>query len=381
LKNPFKYGGVVSRDAFCNREKELSDLLRAMENSERMFVCSERRFGKTSLVKLALEKLNEEKYLSAYVDLWPTDDEISFATAIAKSITESMSTNLSKLFDVAKTFFGRLVPTLTVDDQGKPQVSFGINRTTIADPGAGLDEVLSAPAKIAAQRQKKVVIVFDEFQQILEYDSDMVERRLRSYIQHHKDVAYIFLGSRKHLIQKMFLEKSRPLYLAGEHYPLTPIHEKHWTPFIQKRFASANKKINEEQIHSVFKLTQGHPFHTQHLCHAIWELCEEGSQVTEDLIDSAVQLLLERENYAYTNLWESFTMNQRRFLKGLASETGQVKPFASDFIQRYGLGSASNIQRVLESLTEKDIIEKDNGDFIIIDRFFRIWIQKIQTLP
>ena len=379
MKNPFKYGGVVSRDAFCNRETELTDLLRAMENSERIFVCSERRFGKTSLVQLALGKLNEEEYLSAYVDLWPTDDEISFATATAKAITESMSTNVVRLLDVARTFFGRLVPTLTVDDEGKPQVTFGINRTTMTDPGPGLDEVLSAPAKIAAQRQKKVVIVFDEFQQMLEYDSDMVERRLRSSIQHHKDVAYIFLGSRKHLIQKMFLEKSRPLYLAGEHYPLSPIDEKHWTPFIQKRFADASKQINEEQIRSVLNLTEGHPFHTQRLCHAIWELCEEGDQVTEDLIESAVQLLLERENYAYTNLWESLTMNQRRFLKGLASESRGVKPFASDFIQCYGLGSPSNVQRVVEALTEKDIIERDNGSFIIIDRFFRIWIQKIQT--
>jgi hypothetical protein len=35
LRNPFEYGGVVSGDAFCDRQKELSDLLRAMENAEK----------------------------------------------------------------------------------------------------------------------------------------------------------------------------------------------------------------------------------------------------------------------------------------------------------------------------------------------------------
>jgi len=36
-KNPFEYGGVVSGSAFCNREKEVSDLLRAIENNEKLF--------------------------------------------------------------------------------------------------------------------------------------------------------------------------------------------------------------------------------------------------------------------------------------------------------------------------------------------------------
>ena len=377
MKNPFEYGGVVSGDAFCDREEELSELLRAMWNSEKLFVYSERRIGKTSLVRLALSKLPKEEYLSAYVDLWPTDGEVSFATTTAKAIAESMSTNIDKLLHTVRTFFGRLVPSFTVDEEGKPQVTFGISRTV--EPEPGLDDVFAAPVKIATQSQKKVVIVFDEFQQILAYGSDMVERRLRSNIQNHKDVAYIFLGSRKHLIQKMFLDKSRPLYRAGGHYPLGPIGEQHWMPFIRKKFSDAGKQIAEEQIHSIYRLTEGHPFYTQHLCHALWELCEEGNQVTEDLIESALQLLLERESYAYTTLWESLAMNQQRFLKGLAGEPKGVKPFSSDFIHRYGLRSASNVQRAIKPLLDRDIIDRDNGSFVIIDRLFRIWIQKIQT--
>ncbi len=54
MRNPFEYGGVVSGEAFCNREKETSDLVRAMENGEKLFVFSERRYGKTSLVRAAL---------------------------------------------------------------------------------------------------------------------------------------------------------------------------------------------------------------------------------------------------------------------------------------------------------------------------------------
>ena len=55
MVNPFQYGGVVSQEAFCNRRQEIDDLLRAMENGERIFVYSERRMGKTSLLRVLAE--------------------------------------------------------------------------------------------------------------------------------------------------------------------------------------------------------------------------------------------------------------------------------------------------------------------------------------
>ena len=81
MRNPFQYGSVVGADAFCDRQRELSDLRRAMENGEKLFVYSERRFGKTSLVKLALRKLPKKRFVGAYVDLLPTDGETAFAMA------------------------------------------------------------------------------------------------------------------------------------------------------------------------------------------------------------------------------------------------------------------------------------------------------------
>lgn len=376
MRNPFEYGGVVSGDAFCNRKQELADLRRAMENGEKLFVFSERRYGKTSLVRAALDKLSRKNFVSAYVDLWPTDSETTFVAAVARAIAESMSSSVEKTLETAKKFFGNLSPSITADEDGKPSLSFGLAKHARIEPI--LEEVLDTPARIAAKNGPQVAMVIDEFQQILEYGSDRVERKLRSVIQNHRQVSYIFLGSRKHLIQKMVLDKSRPLYRAGGHYPLGPIAEKHWQPFIQQHFSDAEKRIDEKQVHQICDMTQGHPFYTQHICHALWELCERKAAVTPELIRAAVKLLLDREAYAYTTLWESLTTPQKRFLKGLASEAAGVKVFAGEFIGRHGLSSASNAQRAVEALLAKDVIDRDNGSFLITDRFFRIWIQSAQ---
>jgi hypothetical protein len=266
-----------------------------------------------------------------------------------------------------------------VDDEGKPVLRFAVGNN--AKPGPELEEVLEAPARLAAKGQQNVVVVFDEFQHILEYETDLVERQLRSVIQKQKEVAYIFLGSRKHLIQKMIMDGSRPLYRAGGHYPLGPIGETHWLPFIRKRFIRADKMISDDRIRAICRLTQGHPFYTQHLCHTLWEISAKGQAITEQLAQTAVNILLDRENYAYTTLWESLGLSQQRFLQGLASGPADIKPFSSDFLQHCGLRTASNAQRAVAALLEKDIIDRDNGSFVISDRFFRLWILRTARGP
>ena len=50
MENPFKYGGIVKRPYFADREVELAELVREMENLNRVFLVSPRRYGKTCLL-------------------------------------------------------------------------------------------------------------------------------------------------------------------------------------------------------------------------------------------------------------------------------------------------------------------------------------------
>ena len=164
MRNPFQYGGIVLGEAFCNRKQEQADLIRAMENGEKLFVYSERRLGKTSLVQAVLNQL-PNNYAAAYVDLWPTDGEASFVTALAKAIARSMTSSGTRLLRSAKELFGSLTPSLTVDDEGKPTLTFGVQRDKDLLPA--MEEVLAAPARLSAGT-RRAVVVFDEFQRIAE---------------------------------------------------------------------------------------------------------------------------------------------------------------------------------------------------------------------
>lgn len=375
--NPFTYGGVVGNGEFCNRTQELADLTETMKSSGRCFVYAERRMGKTSLVMRALDKLAKKEFIPVYIDLWPTDGSASFATATARAVTMAAETNTTKILELGKALFGRLRPSVSLDDSGQPKVEFGMEGRSATK--SDLTEVLAAPEALAVRSGKKVVMVFDEFQQIAEYDSDLPERQIRSSIQHHKNVAYLFLGSRKHLLQSMFLDQSRPLYRSAMHYPIGPIDTKHWQPFISKRFVDAKKSFSKPLIAELCDRTQGHPFYTQHLCHVLWSMIDSGGSVEAVHLDRAVSELLRRESHAYVTLWETLTKNEQRFLRGLAGSELPPKPFSSDFTRKYGLRTASNAQRAAESLVSSDVIEREASSFVITDRFLRLWISQIQS--
>jgi len=119
-------------------------------------------------------------------------------------------TTADQLLKTARRLFSSLRPSVTFDaHSGAPVLTFGAAVPDDAEPE--LMEALEATGKMAAETEQQVVIVFDEFQRIAEYVNDRVERRLRSVVQQQGDVAYLFLASRKLLIQEMFLNSERPL--------------------------------------------------------------------------------------------------------------------------------------------------------------------------
>ena len=147
----------MGEGAFCNRKQELSDLLRAMKNGEKFFVYSERRMGKTSLLKLALGQLPSTQFLGAYVDLWPTDGEASFAAAMAKAIAGSMARSADNMLETAKRLFSTLVPSVTLDEEGKLQLTFGTQRLGKGSPNAKTGQMsqMSTSSKMCLNQTRR----------------------------------------------------------------------------------------------------------------------------------------------------------------------------------------------------------------------------------
>ena len=94
----------------------------------------------------------------------------------------------------------RIIPKVVMDDQSF-HLEFEFDRTGSISPN--INDLLCAVNKEAGRQNKSAVVVFDEFQEIANFDDDEIERKMRSVFQNHRNVSYIFMGSKTHLMRDM----------------------------------------------------------------------------------------------------------------------------------------------------------------------------------
>lgn len=374
MPNPFSYGGIVAGKQFCNRIKEMDDLIRAGLSGEKLFIHGERRIGKTSLLKKVMIEFSEKKVICVFIDVWKCVDAADFVNVCASGFAKAEGSE--GIMKRARKLFDGLSPAVTIDDNGRPSLTF--ERSAGKLSSSQLESVLKASWKIAdSNRDKRLLVILDEFQQVRLLGDDRIERLLRSVVQERSDIAWFFCGSRAHLIKQMFLDSNSPLYRSAGHYPIEAIRDEHWIPFISGKFRSTGRDISSTIIKKLLDMTSGHPFYTQLLCSSLWDICEPEDMVSDDTLVQALNILLERENSTYHILWNSLPEQSKRMLRAIAFENPMKSPYSGEVLGNYGFTSPSSAGRAIEYLTSHDLITKSGGgEYIIIDRFLGMWCRR-----
>lgn len=377
MKNPFLYGKEVGEEYFCNRTKEIKELLGDIESSQNVIIFSPRRFGKTSLINKVLQKTQEGKILTVYMDLYSVLTEEQLAETYASAVVKALVGKLKAALREVVGLFKNIRPKLTLDENGKPV--YGIDIINKRETLPLLEDVLESVNKYVTKKKKKAVVVLDEFQQIGQFKTDRAERIMRSVFQKHKDISYIFMGSKKHLISDMFNNPNRPFYRSAKPFPLSKIDESALSHFIKNRFESTGKNIDDAFIARIISICECHPYYIQYFCNIVWEKARDKKRVDEGDLKESLELLLLRESHAYEATWDMLTFNQKQVLLALSQENTEEdqKLFSSKLLEKYSLNYGSSIRRTLESLINKDLIDKERGNYAIVDVIFKKWLSKL----
>jgi hypothetical protein len=370
MKNPFVYGETVSGTNFCNREREIGELVGDIKNGMNVIIFSPRRYGKTSLIKKVLTKVRKQGILTFYVDLYPAVSRQKFIEIYARAISEGLPGRASTILKKLKAYMPRIIPKVVMDDDS---VHFEFEFGTGINASPGIDDLLESAGRAARQHKKSAVVVFDEFQEIANFDDGEIERKMRSVFQGHRNVSYIFMGSKNHLMRDIFNNPNRPFYKSGRHFPLKKIEARALAGFARKRFKAGAIQLKKAERDEIINVSECHPYYFQMLCHILWEVCLDGKTVTADHIETALDTLVSRESSAYVAVWEGLTAKQRQVLIALAVEKSPAI-FGKDFLGRYHLGASSSVQRAVNKLLVLDLIQRANGSYEILDLFFKRWL-------
>jgi uncharacterized protein len=368
--NPFRFGPLALDESFTDRHAEIESLVADARNGQDVVVFAPRRYGKSSLIWRVAQELVKEDVLVAQVDLMRTPTKDQLAAKLAKTIHEELATRLWSAKERLKVFAGlRIQPIITVDpNDGTVSFSFDA-RAAKSDIDATLEELLTMPGRIAADRERRVVLVLDEFQEVVEIDPTLI-RLMRSVFQEQPDVAHIYLGSKRHMMRRIFNDENEPFWRSAKQTELGVIPPELFASYALERFEATGKKLGPETCARALELTGGHPYATQELLYFLWEL-----GTLEDALDAT----LRSEHSHFSLVWDDASAAQKRVLQALAQEQ-PGRPLSSDYQRRHSLPATPTVQGALTALERAELVRRlGRGEYEIAEPFLTQWIQRYES--
>jgi hypothetical protein len=248
-----------------------------------------------------------------------------------------------------------------------------------------LTEVLDGIEAMAASRRSAVVVVLDEFQQLVAEGGVTAERQIRASVQTHQHLSYVFAGSKTRLLTDMTTHHARPFYRMGSSLFLGPIARAAFAPFLTEGFEARGFKVAPGAIERILDLAEDVPYSVQRLAHRCWDLlagtATPARTLTPVFVESAVERIALEDDPAYTQLWLSLTTVQKKALRAVIGTSGRLL-LSKAVNDQYGLAVAS-MQKALKALTARGIVREEQtlGDvrLRLDDPFLAKWLKAART--
>ncbi len=372
MDTPFVFGKIAKSENFTDRERETALLVTNFRSLINTIIISPRRWGKSSLVSKAAETAltGKSPLRICSVDLFNVRDEEEFYKLLAMAVLRVTSSRWEEAVESARRFFRQLLPKIVLSPDPLNEFSIDFDWKELRQ---NPEEVLDLAEKIASEKNLKIVICVDEFQNIAGFDDQLFfQKRLRSHWQQHQKVSYCLYGSKRHMLLDVFTNPSMPFYKFGEVLFLEKIDTGSWKSFICNRFSATGKKISVELAEIIVRLADNHPYYVQQLSQQVWLRTE--NSCTEEIVKQAHISVVEQLSLLFATITEALPDNQLNLLRAMVA--GEEALSSNEVLTKYRLTSSAVVTRSRKALIEKDILDSKAGELSFQDPMYRYWLEQ-----
>src|ERR1700688_3420107 len=137
-ENPFVFGEIIDDARFVDRTQELSQLVRDLADGQKVFLLSPRRFGKSSLVAVAMLKLKKRHIHTVNLTVSSYSSYAQFLEKFAEKVLRAAGP-WERVKDWISRFGRQVKPDVNINmSTGEISLSLG--------KGAGFDPAPCPPA-------------------------------------------------------------------------------------------------------------------------------------------------------------------------------------------------------------------------------------------
>lgn len=361
MENPFVYARPVGPDELIDRDDETKQLLDLLRGGHHCRLAAPRRYGKTSLIERVRRDADLEGLPSVYVNFYGI---LSLEEAV-----ERLERGYRELRGpLARWLRGRIdALDLSVSTPaGSASVSAGGKRTE-----RRLHDLLDLPTSLHARSGVRVLVCFDEFQEVLS-TRVALDGVIRSVIERHRDqAAYLFAGSQPGLMRSLFEARERPFYGQARAVSLGPLRAEDVTEHLGARFDAGRRDV-DDVLSPLIAVTRGHPQRTMMLAHFLWERIPPGEAADHTTFAVALLAVMEELAEAFDRAWRGLDDGARRTLAAIvASDDGRpmrAAALAAADVPR------TTVAQALPRLADDAIIIAAGARHEIVDPLFARWI-------
>ena len=361
--NPFKFGEHVTGEYFAARYKERELLMGELFQSNNIFLTGAHQIGKTSLAHKVLHDLERKGIITVYIDLAKAYSPIRF---IEIYLTELLRSAFRQIKDL-KIFIQTLNPSLKqklllrVEESGELTLDLSKEEDIFNIATA----ILELSQYAVEYRKRKCVVCLDD---VLRGGNLPLKYRklLLSLANKHNQVGYLFLA---HSVQN----KARLRNFT--YINLDRIEERYLKAYIKTRFENTGFRIPDSIINQIIKIATGYPHYVQMICYELWNQIHTGQNISNKNIFVAIEETIRKNHEYYMFLWNSLSLHQKNLLLAICKGGGE-KIFSQNYVSNYSLGSFSTVQKSLNGLISKKILEIEDKCYNIRNMFFKQWLKR-----
>ena len=373
--NPFKYGKEVSGYQFYDRTESCDQLYRTLKDgSTNVVLYAPRRYGKTSLVLRVQEKLRAEGIKCIHFDISKINSLERFCSEYTAAVY-ALWGGLPEIVSRVKEYLVHLHPTISFSEGLLPDITFDFGERMSA---LAVSEVLDLPEKLAERAgDASVIVAFDEFQDVADLSKDVpLEATFRSVIQSHKRVRYAFLGSKTHLMNRMFGTRSRPFYKSALAIKVgkPPVEES--VEFLVSRFAGEGMEIAEDVVARLLEFSENIPYFLQAMAALSYQSAEarRSSRIEMSDLGVAVRRFIDGNEDYYDEVLRNLAEAQYSLVEALAAEP--IGRFDESYRKRHRLASLSTLHSAIRGLLRRGVIDVIKGTYVMADPFFARYVRE-----
>ncbi len=365
--NHFYYGQIVKDINFCRRPVLVEKLGGNIKRGQNVYIQGERRTAKSSLIFETISSLKKSRLI--YVDLLEAKSSDDFLKRVVMAVV-SMEKS-TRFFEQIFQKLSHMRPMASVDPlTGLPTLTLDAAVELKPDSIPSVLDLISS----YHSKTKPLVVVFDEFQDILNLkDAREVLALLRSKVQFQTDIAYVFAGSIRNKMDSIFNNPDSAFFKSAIPIHVGSLDKNTFQEFITKKFKTGKRQIASNPLNSIFNNCFSIPGDVQQLCSALWDTTSFGDRISEEQIPVALEHIFSHELKGYETILKIITVQQLKLLTGLARLGGKA-PMSSDFLKNAGIYQASSVKRALNRLIDLRIIFHYENEYRFVNPFFRAWL-------